>query len=79
MCGCRQGGASTCRETGPAVLLPEETVEAMARRSPRALEILRGFGIDTCCGGGLTLGEAAAAAGFPAERVLRALDEAETA
>jgi regulator of cell morphogenesis and NO signaling len=50
-----------------------ETVEAAARRSPRAPEILRGLGIDTCCGGRLTLAQAAASAGIPVETVLEAL------
>jgi len=79
MCGCSHGEASVCDATG-LTLAPEDTVATAVRRSPRALEILRGFGIDTCCGGGLTLAQAAASAGIPAERVLRALGEsAETA
>jgi regulator of cell morphogenesis and NO signaling len=61
----------------PAAMRPttgsEETVEGAARRSPRAAEILRGLGIDTCCGGSLTLAQAAASAGVPVETVLEAL------
>jgi hypothetical protein len=56
---------------------PETTVEAIGRRSPRALAVLRGFGIETCCGGGLTLAQAAASAGVPVETVLRALGGAD--
>jgi iron-sulfur cluster repair protein YtfE (RIC family) len=51
----------------------EETVEGAARWSPRAAEILRGFGIDTCCGGRLTLAQAAASAGVSLTAVLDAL------
>jgi iron-sulfur cluster repair protein YtfE (RIC family) len=73
--GCRQGGGPACHAPGSGVA-PDETVEAAARRSPRALEVLRGLAVDTCCSAALTLAQAAAAAGVPAERLRRALDEA---
>jgi regulator of cell morphogenesis and NO signaling len=57
-------------------MTPEDTVEATARRSPQGLPILQRFGIDTCCGGHLTLAQAAAAAGVPVETVLEALEPA---
>lgn len=79
-CGCRHGASPTpakadhtARSLAPT---PEDTVEAAARRSPHGLPILQRFGIDTCCGGHLTLAEAAASAGVPVETVLRALDPA---
>lgn len=77
-CGCRHGmtvglGATVCTE-GRRTTDSAETVEDAARRSPRAAEILRGFGIDTCCGGRLTLSQAPASAGVPVETVLEALD-----
>jgi iron-sulfur cluster repair protein YtfE (RIC family) len=56
--------------------VPEDTVEAAALRSPYALLVLQHFGIDVCCGGHLTLAQAADAAGVPVETVLRALEPA---
>ena len=58
----RRGGG---RNAPDDELTPDETVEVAARRSPRALAALRELGIDTCCGGSLTLAQAAAAAGVP--------------
>jgi iron-sulfur cluster repair protein YtfE (RIC family) len=56
--------------------MPEDTVETAAGRSPYGLLILQQFGIDACCGGQLTLAQAAASAGVPVETLLRALDPA---
>jgi iron-sulfur cluster repair protein YtfE (RIC family) len=50
-----------------------ETVEGVVRRVPGAAEILGTLGIDTCCGGRLTLAQAAASAGLPVGTVLAAL------
>lgn len=77
-CECEHGatagpGATVCTE-GRRTIVSTNTVEDAARRSPRAAEILRGFGIDTCCGGRLTLSQAAASAGVAVETVLKALD-----
>jgi uncharacterized protein DUF542 len=72
-CGCRHGVTADSAAAKPASVGPEETVEDTVRQSQRAAEILRGFGIDTCCGGRLTLGQAAAAAGVPVAAVLAAL------
>ena len=76
-CGCEHGvtagPGAPMRPEGRRTIASAETVEDAARRSPRAAEILRRFGIDTCCGGGLTLAQAAASAGVQAERVLEAL------
>jgi len=49
------------------------TVEDVAREHPDALEVLKAHGIDYCCGGRLTLAEAAAAAGIPVEALLESL------
>jgi len=57
----------------------DETVETAVRGSARAAEVLRGLGIDTCCGGRLTLGQAAASAGVPIETVLAALERVQGA
>ena len=76
-CGCRHGTRPSSGEAVRTVLAPvtaEDTVEATARRSPHGLPILQRFGIDTFCGGRLTLAQASAAAGVPVETVLRALE-----
>jgi hypothetical protein len=79
-CGCRHGALPSPVDVGPTArllaLVPEDTVEAAARRSPSGLLALQRFGIDACCGGQLTLAQAAAAAGVPVETVLRALEPA---
>jgi len=79
-CGCRHGAAPSPAEAGPMArplsLMPEDTVEAAARRAPHGLPILQRFGIDACCGGHLTLAQAAASAGVPVETLLRALEPA---
>ncbi len=49
------------------------TVEDVAREHPGTLEVLKAHGINHCCGGRLTLAEAAAAAGIPVEALLEAL------
>jgi len=76
-CGCKHGvtvgPGATVRTEGRCTVASAETVEGVVRRSPRAAEILRGFGIDTCCGGRLTLSQAAASAGVAVETVLEAL------
>jgi iron-sulfur cluster repair protein YtfE (RIC family) len=56
------------------VLVPEDKVATAALRSPDALLVLQRFGIDICCGGHLTLAQAAASAGVPVQTFLRALD-----
>jgi iron-sulfur cluster repair protein YtfE (RIC family) len=44
-----------------------------------ALEVMKAMGINHCCGAGLTLSEAAAAAGVPLDALLIALNEAQKA
>jgi iron-sulfur cluster repair protein YtfE (RIC family) len=56
--------------------MPEDTVVAAALRAPFALSVLQRLGIDACCGGHLTLAQAAASAGVPVETLLRALEPA---
>ena len=55
---------------------PTDTVDAVARRSPEALEVMKELGINHCCGGHLTLAEAAATAGVPLETLLGRLEAA---
>jgi iron-sulfur cluster repair protein YtfE (RIC family) len=73
-CGCKHGAPAATGTLGPAFAL-DETVDTAARRSPRVLAVLRELGIDTCCGGGLTLAQAAASAGIPVRSLLQALGE----
>ena len=79
-CGCRHDASPSPVDVGhtarPFALVPEDTVEAAARRSPYGLPVLQRFGIDACCGGHLTLAQAAASAGVPVETLLRALEPA---
>jgi iron-sulfur cluster repair protein YtfE (RIC family) len=50
-------------------------VGEIAREYPGALEVMKDLGINHCCGAGLTLAEAAAAAGVALDRLLEALSE----
>ena len=47
----------------------------VAQHRAGALEIMKGMGINHCCGAHLTLSEAAAAAGVPLDALLTALNE----
>jgi regulator of cell morphogenesis and NO signaling len=49
---------------------PATTVNHVLARWPGAARVLDAFGIDTCCGGGASLREAAADAGVPLDRLL---------
>ena len=79
-CGCRHGASPSPADAGTTArspaLVPEDTVAAAVLRSPYGLLVLQRFGIDTCCGGHLTLAQAAASAGVPVETLLRALEPA---
>ena len=55
---------------------PTDTVEAVAQRSERAHDVMKRLGLDQCCGRGLTLTQAAAAAGVPLDTLLTRLEEA---
>ena len=76
-CGCQHDAEARPGETARLptreASASEETVEGALARSPRVAEILRSLGIDTCCGGRLTLAQAAASAGVPVAAVLEAL------
>jgi iron-sulfur cluster repair protein YtfE (RIC family) len=58
------------------IVRPADTVEAVAHRSERAHDVMKSLGLDQCCGAGLTLVEAAAAAGVPLDTLLARLEEA---
>jgi iron-sulfur cluster repair protein YtfE (RIC family) len=63
--GCRirvggdDGRACGCDED------PDETLNELVARCPAAMPVLRSFGLDLCCGGGLTPRQAAAAHDVP--------------
>jgi iron-sulfur cluster repair protein YtfE (RIC family) len=74
-CGCGHGAVTDqTRETDRTAADSSRTVEATVRAFPLAAEVLRALGIDTCCGGRLTLAEAAASAGISVSALLDALD-----
>ncbi len=73
-CGCRHDSAmalDTCRSAVRA----EQTVADVTQHHAGALEIMKGMGINHCCGAHLTLREAAAAAGVSIDALLVALNE----
>jgi len=49
------------------------TVNDLLRETPAAAAVLNRLGIDTCCGGSLSLAEAAASVGLPLGELLAAL------
>ena len=53
-----------------------ETIVADVARDPDGLEVLKGLGINHCCGAHLSLREAAAVAGVPLATLLSALEGA---
>jgi iron-sulfur cluster repair protein YtfE (RIC family) len=65
-CGC-------CKQTADLEGVSAEQTVAEVARDPRALAVLESMGINHCCGGNLSLAEAAAAAGVPLTTLLDAL------
>lgn len=53
--------------------LASTTVDDLLRRAPRTAPILNRLGIDTCCGGGLSLDQAARSAGLELRELLAEL------
>lgn len=62
---------SSTRSTAP--FDARTSVNDLIALHPESLPVLNGFGIDTCCGGALPLGDAAAEHGIDPERLLAAL------
>ncbi|HJP57011.1 MAG TPA: DUF542 domain-containing protein [Gemmatimonadales bacterium] len=54
-------------------LAPALTVNDLLRERPEAAAVLNRLGIDTCCGGSLTLADAAASVGLPLAELLAAV------
>jgi iron-sulfur cluster repair protein YtfE (RIC family) len=70
--------ASTASATA-APLDPTLTVNEMMTRHPETVEVFNRFGLDTCCGGGAPIIEAARRDGADPAAVLEALLKATTA
>lgn len=51
------------------------TVNDLLRETPSAAAVLNRLGIDTCCGGSLSLADAAASVGLPLAQLLAALQQ----
>ena len=54
--------------------VPTQTVREIAQAQPSSISVFEQFGIDYCCGGGKSLGEACAAKELDVEKVIAALD-----
>ena len=52
------------------------TVDEIVAFAPSAISVFNAFGIDTCCGGAVALGDATLHARVPLPRLLAALDAA---
>jgi len=52
-----------------------DTVNDVLRDTPAAAAVLNRLGIDTCCGGSLSLAQAAASVGMPLSQLLAALQQ----
>lgn len=59
---------------GPRLDPAATTVHETVRRVPGAADVFRSFGIDTCCGGELSLAAAAEHHDVALDRLLGALD-----
>jgi regulator of cell morphogenesis and NO signaling len=57
-------------------VVEEMTVNQVIQRSPGSVAVFKVLGIDACCGGALTLPEAAVRKGVPLPELLKALRQA---
>ena len=71
-CGCGCGHGDELRAEGARYTAA--TTVGDAARDPAGRAVLERFGLDRCCGGGLSLREGAAAAGVPLDDLLAALN-----
>lgn len=55
---------------------PSMTINEIVARYPQTMAVFNRFGLDTCCGGGVTVAEAARRDGIDAEPVLAELQRA---
>lgn len=52
-----------------------DIIRDVLQRAPGAADLLHRLSLDTCCGAGRSIREAAEVAGMPAEELLRQLNE----
>ncbi len=80
-CSCGHGKSLAVPEIGKggSPIRAGRTVGDVVRDIPGAREVMEKMGVNHCCGAGLTLREAAAAAGVPLDDLLAALAEPERA
>lgn len=55
---------------------PAQTINEIAARYPETIAVFNRFGMDTCCGGGVSVEEAARRDGLDVAQILSALREA---
>lgn len=55
---------------------PAWTVNETVARAPKTMEVFNRFGLDTCCGGGVAVREAALRDGVDLDALMTALREA---
>lgn len=58
------------RESAP---IPDQTLNEIVARNPQSLPVLNSWGLDTCCGGGLSLRESARRHNLDLEAILVSL------
>ena len=73
-CGCHTDAGNETRTTCNGRIQAGDVVGQVARDHAGALDVMKALGINHCCGAGLTLAEAAAAAGVSVDRLLDALN-----
>jgi iron-sulfur cluster repair protein YtfE (RIC family) len=67
----RMGGVMTC--SGGGLIETDSTVKEIVARYPETLVVFNRFGLDSCCGGGIPVREAALRHGADLEGLLRSL------
>ena len=77
-CRCHHGSHIALNQDRAPVHAGQTVAEVASQRAG-ALEVMKEFGIDHCCGAHLTLSVAAAAAGVPLAVLLAALNRLERA
>lgn len=75
-CRCHSAGSPKISKALPPITA-EQTVETVSRLYPGAPDVMKEMGINHCCGGHLTLREAAASAGLALEALIEALQRTE--
>ncbi|MCC7052381.1 MAG: DUF542 domain-containing protein [Gemmatimonadaceae bacterium] len=73
-CACSSSSAVAPPATGDATAISETmSVRTITQLLPASMPVLTRMGIDTCCGAGASLRDAATTAGLPLDQVLAAL------